>query len=123
MPCWPAGRFSTVLAVPFPASATVPRVELPSRNVTLPLGVPCPAVTVTVAVKVTASPAFAGFLLEINPVAVVAWLTVCGTLGLWSAPKSVVLGTKTARRFLLPAAVGVKEHTPTATGAVQLPAP
>ena len=55
-------------------SVAVPRVVVPSRKATVPVGVP---VAVTVAVKVTACPAVEGFSEEVTEV-VVGWpITVC----------------------------------------------
>ena len=53
----------------------VPNVAVPSRNVTVPLGVPV-AVDVTVAVRVTAVPRTDGLFDEATEVAVVAALIV-----------------------------------------------
>jgi hypothetical protein len=61
-------------------------------------------------------------MLELTAVAVVARFTLYETLELWSGRKSGVPGVKTAWRFRVPTAVGVKEHFPAVTGAVQLPA-
>ena len=50
-------------------SVPVPRVVVPSLNVTVPVGVPAPgAVTVTVAVNVTDCPKTDGFTLEVTTV-------------------------------------------------------
>ena len=52
--CEPTERLEVVnVAVP-PLSDPLPRVEEPSLNVTVPVGVPLPAGPDTVAVKVTA---------------------------------------------------------------------
>ena len=49
----------------------------PSRNVTVPVGVPAPgAVTLTVAVNVTDWPVTEGFCEDVTPVVVFALLTV-----------------------------------------------
>jgi hypothetical protein len=50
-------------------------VVLPSLNVTVPVGVPLP--DVTVAVKVTDCPAFEGFSEDASDVEVLAPFTVC----------------------------------------------
>jgi hypothetical protein len=64
------------VAVP-PDSVPVPRVVVPSRNVTVPLGLPAPgAVTVTVAVKVTLCPKTDGLTDEATVVVVLALLTI-----------------------------------------------
>jgi hypothetical protein len=55
----------------------VPTVAAPSRNVTVPLGVPAPGATAaTVAVKVTDWPKTEGLVDEVSVVAVAALLTV-----------------------------------------------
>jgi hypothetical protein len=57
--------------------APVPSVTVPSRNVTVPLGLPAPGgVTVTVAVNVTDCPKTDGLVPEATVVAVFALLTV-----------------------------------------------
>jgi hypothetical protein len=61
------------LAAP-PLSAMVPKVALPSLNVTLPVGVP-DVVEVTVAAKVTACPIIEGFCDEPKDKIVEALLT------------------------------------------------
>ena len=58
----------------------VPSVAAPSRNVTVPVGVPTPGATaLTVAVKVTAWPDADGFTDEVTVVELPALLTVCVT--------------------------------------------
>src|SRR6516165_1775716 len=47
--CGPAGRFDTVIVAIRPLSVPVPKIVLPSRNVTVPLGVPVPETGATVA--------------------------------------------------------------------------
>jgi hypothetical protein len=65
------------VAVPAADSGLVPIVIVPLRKVTVPVGVPAPgAVTVTVAVNVTACPTADGFCDEANVVVVLALLTV-----------------------------------------------
>jgi len=55
----------------------VPSVAAPSRNVTVPVGVPTPGATaLTVAVKVTAWPDADGFTDEVTVVELLALLTV-----------------------------------------------
>ncbi len=68
------------VAVPVPDNAPVPNEVAPSRNVTVPVGVPAPgAVTVTVAVNVTDCPKTDGLTDEATVVDVLAlfttWLT------------------------------------------------
>jgi hypothetical protein len=64
------------VAVP-PDSVPVPRVVVPSRNVTVPLGLLAPgAVTVTVAVKVTLCPKTDGLTDDATVVVVLALLTI-----------------------------------------------
>src|SRR5262245_32488163 len=58
------------VATPPTPTAAVPSVFVPSRNVTVPVGVPVAALTV--AVNVTASPAAEGFAEEIRFVVVAA---------------------------------------------------
>jgi len=68
------------VAVPVPDSGLVPMVIVPLRNVTVPVGVPAPgAVTVTVAVKVTACPTEDGLGDDVTVVDVLALLTVWDT--------------------------------------------
>ena len=65
------------IAVPAADRGLVPMVIVPLRNVTVPVGVPAPgAVTVTVAVKVTACPTEDGLADEATVVVVLALLTV-----------------------------------------------
>jgi hypothetical protein len=67
------------LAVP-PPSVPVPKVVVPSLNVTVPVGVPAPGDTgATVAVNVTDWPKTAGFAEEVTLVVVAVWLTVWAT--------------------------------------------
>jgi hypothetical protein len=64
------------VAVP-PDSVPVPRVVVPSRNVTVPVGVPAPGETAaTVAVNVTLWPNTDGFREDARLVVVFALLTV-----------------------------------------------
>ena len=60
-----------------PDSVPVPRVAVPSLNVTVPVGVPVPEVTV--AVNVTDCPNVLGFADDVSAVVVHAALTVCVT--------------------------------------------
>ena len=62
-------------AVPFD-TIWVPRVVVPSRNVTVPVGVPSAGATAeTVAVKVTGWPGWDGFAEEVSATDVLPWLT------------------------------------------------
>ena len=55
----------------------VPKVVLPSKNVTLPVAVPAPGATgATVAASVTDCPKFEGLGATLNAVVVEAWITV-----------------------------------------------
>ena len=64
-------------ACPVESTATVPRIDFPALNVTVPLGVPEPgAFAVTVAVKVTDCPEFDGLSEDTTPVEVLSLLTV-----------------------------------------------
>jgi hypothetical protein len=61
-----------------PDRLAVPNVAAPSRNVTVPVGVPAPGATaLTVAVKVTAWPEADGFTDEVTVVELLALFTVC----------------------------------------------
>jgi hypothetical protein len=76
------------VAVPAADSELVPMVIVPLRKVTVPVGVPAPgAVTVTVAVNMTACPTADGFGEEDNAVVVFALLTTCKTAELVLALK------------------------------------
>src|SRR5262249_34417291 len=67
-----------VLKVALPAvSVPLPMLAPPSRNVTVPLGVPVPELAVTVAVNVTAWPNTDGFTELATVVEVLLLLTVC----------------------------------------------
>jgi hypothetical protein len=94
-----------VLAVPLAPKETVASVVVPSRNVTLPVGVPRPLVTVTRAVNVTDSPSLDGFMLELTAVAVVARFTLYETLELWSGRKVRCAGRKDGLEISSPDAV------------------
>jgi hypothetical protein len=63
------------IAWPLLFSEPLPRVELPSMNVTVPVGVPIPPVGVTVAVKVTDWPRVDGFADDATDAVVDDWLT------------------------------------------------
>ena len=63
MACEPTARLDVVTEALPPDSAADPRVDVPSRNCTLPLGVPVPELTVTEAVNVTDCPNWEGFKL------------------------------------------------------------
>ena len=76
---WVPAVRAVVVKVACPAPFRVPlaSVEVPSWNVTVPVGVPAPGATaLTVAVNVTDWPAAEGFCEEITAVAEPAWLTV-----------------------------------------------
>ena len=61
-----------------PERLAVPNVAAPSRNVTVPVGVPTPGETaLTVAVKVTDCPNTDGFTDEVTVVELLALFTVC----------------------------------------------
>src|SRR5262249_50732051 len=64
------------VAVPPGTTWAVPRSTLPSRNVTVPAGLPAPAGPLTVAVSVTACPTTAGLTDVVTAVAV-----TCGVIG------------------------------------------
>jgi hypothetical protein len=70
MLCEPTVRPEVVYtAWPLEGNATLPNVAAPSKNATVPVGVPLPGgVTVTVAVNVTESPKFEGFGDEVSAV-------------------------------------------------------
>ena len=74
----PNGRVDVVsIAVP-PVTGADPIDVVPSKKVTLPVGVPAPGKTgTTAAVKVTARPNTDGFRLEITLVVVIALFTTC----------------------------------------------
>src|SRR5215467_7925069 len=79
---WPPADAKLVVNVARPPvpTATVPRTTLPSRNVTVPVGVPAPGATAaTVAVKVTAWRVPAGLSDDARATDVVARLTVSAT--------------------------------------------
>ena len=59
----------------------VPIREAPSKNDTVPVGVPAPVVTVTLAVNVTDWPNAEGLLEEERAVLVSPWLTNCDRAG------------------------------------------
>src|SRR5579871_2253353 len=75
---FPAASEAVVnVAVSALPSALVAKVTLPSRNVTVPVGVPAPGATgVTVAVSVTDWPNVEGLGTTLNPVVVEAGITV-----------------------------------------------
>jgi len=64
------------VATAAPFSVPVPRVVPPSLNVTVPVGVPAPAVTVNVAVNVTDCPKLDGFTEEVSALLIVP-CTLC----------------------------------------------
>jgi len=91
--CAPTLR-SVVLKVATPVAliVPVPSVVVPSRNVTVPVGVPEPgASAATVAVKVSDWPKEPGLALEVSEVVVADWLTT-------TSPVPVLV-----RNWLLPA--------------------
>ena len=60
------------------ARAPLPIDAPPSKNVTVPVGVPPPGATaVTVAVNATACPKTDGFTDDVTVVELAAWFTVC----------------------------------------------
>ena len=69
--CEPAVKFETVSCAVLLEIAPVPRVVVPSKNVTVPVGVPVP-VGCTVAVKTTDWPNVAGFTFDATLVVAVA---------------------------------------------------
>src|SRR2546425_12642574 len=98
---WPATDKAEVANVAVPlASVAVPRLFVPSRKVTVPVGVPAPGATAaTVAVNVTGWPDTVGLAEAVTVLVVLAWLTVCVRAAdvlveqLGAAPEtSVVLG-------------------------------
>src|ERR1700752_419363 len=79
------------VAIP-PLSVPVPMGLPPSRNVTVPVGVPLPGATgETVAVKVTDWPNTDGFVDEVTVVLVSAFTTVRGAVEVLPAPAVVSL--------------------------------
>src|SRR5215212_4674826 len=76
---WPpaAAKLVVNVAVPPAPTGTVPRITVPSLNVTVPVGVPAPGATAaTVAAKVTAWPVAAGLTDDPRATVVAARLTV-----------------------------------------------
>src|SRR5262245_11079657 len=112
---WPPAAAKLVVnaAVPSALTAKVPRMTLPSRNVTVPVGAPAPGATAaTVAVKVTDWPVTAGLTDEVRATAVDAGLTVTPTAA------EVLAGESRLRRT----AVSAWVPTPSGTsGAVAWP--
>src|SRR5262249_5285794 len=79
---WPPAAAKLVVkdVVPVGPRARVPRITLPSMNVTVPAGTPTPgARTETAAVKVTDWPATTGLADEVRATEVAAGLTVRAT--------------------------------------------
>ncbi len=71
--CVPTARVAVVNATwPAPVNLADPIVDVPSMNVTVPVGMPEPADGVTVAVNVTACPHVEGFSDEVSVVEVAA---------------------------------------------------
>ena len=76
MLCAPAEREAVVnVAKPLLRATGGPRFAPPSRNCTVPVGIPAPEATV--AENVTGCPKTEGLWLEVTAVVVLAWLTVC----------------------------------------------
>lgn len=75
----PMAKAEVVKVTTPPLSGPDPIAMPPSRNVTVPVGVPVPGATgAAVAVKVTDCPEMEGFTEEVTVVAVPALLTTCG---------------------------------------------
>jgi len=75
----PAAKAEVVNVAMPPLSVPVPMGLPPSKNVTVPVGVPDPGATgETVAVNVTGCPAVDGFSDEVTVVVVFVLLTTCG---------------------------------------------
>ena len=75
--CDPTDNVEVVKVAMPPDTAPVPRVVTPSKNVTVPDGLPAPgATTATVAVNVTLCPEIDGFSDEAIVVVVLALFTV-----------------------------------------------
>jgi hypothetical protein len=69
--CVPTERLAVEnVATPLALSADEPRVVPPSRNVTVPVGVPAPEDGLTVAVNVTCCPRTEGFSEDVSEVVV-----------------------------------------------------
>jgi hypothetical protein len=77
------------VTIPLAPTLPVPTAVPPSLNVTVPVGVPDPLATATVAVNVTACPGVLGFGDAVNVVVVVPCLTVCVNETGWPALKFV----------------------------------
>jgi hypothetical protein len=93
--CPPSASVAVLnVAVPVEFNLTVARTVLPSRNVTVPLGVPEPGAAVfTVAVNVTDCPSTDELAELATVVLVVAGATVCVTCRRW--PRSSALPDRT----------------------------
>src|SRR5258707_11903038 len=101
------------VAVPLAPTATVPRITLPSLNVTVPVGVVAPGATAaTVAVKVTAWPVTAGLTDDRRATVVAAGLTVTAVAAEALAAKPVVPKKETVSAWV---------PMPSDTGMVALP--
>jgi hypothetical protein len=75
--CVPADRIEIVKVAMPELRFAVPRVEVPSKKVTVPVGIPEPGATaLTVAVNVTPSPKTDGFSDDVTVVELLALLTV-----------------------------------------------
>src|SRR6266481_366616 len=77
MECEPGDRVDSESCAALLETVAAPNEAVPSRNVTVPVGVP-PA-DCKVAVNTTAWPSVAGFKLDATAVVVAAWFTVCVT--------------------------------------------
>ena len=76
MECVPTAKVDVLNFATPPARVSVANVEVPSLNVTLPVGVPVNS-GLTVAVKVTDSPCVDGFADDATVAVLVALLTTC----------------------------------------------
>jgi hypothetical protein len=87
--CVPTPRLDTVaVALPIALSTPVARVRVPSRNVTVPVGVPEPGEFAdTVIVNVTGCPNMDGFTDVVIVMVVASWLMVCDSVALVLLPK------------------------------------
>jgi hypothetical protein len=84
----PAVRVEVVSIAFPPLTGTVPRIVEPFSNVTVPVGMPLPAVGLTAAVNVTGIPTAEGLFEELNAVTLAFLLAVPATTtveGDWEA--------------------------------------
>ena len=80
--CEPTASADVLIAAEPPETGAVPSDVAPSKNSTVPEGVPAPgALTVTLAVSVVDCPNTVGFGALVSDVAVDAWFTVCECAG------------------------------------------